>query len=119
MRKRALTPTHHLVVHLTRTTSSAAYAVNRRAAETLLKSMRPISEQVDHALDRPWETGLRIRGVRPLPVILAPVAATTTIGYSDRGDRSLPFRRAVRLFLSRAGKEVARFAKGLAEGFLR
>jgi glycosyl transferase family 25 len=33
MRKRALTPTHHLVVHLTRTTSSAAYAVNRRAAE--------------------------------------------------------------------------------------
>lgn len=119
VRKRALTPTHHLVVHLTRTTSSAAYAVNRRAAETLLRSMRPITEQVDHALDRPWETGLRIRGVRPLPVILAPVAATTTIGYSDRGVRRLPFHRDVRLFLSRAGKEVARFAKGLAEGFLR
>ena len=65
VRKRALTPTHRLVVHLTRTTSSAAYAVNRRAAETMLKSMRPITEQVDHALDRPWETGLRVRGVRP------------------------------------------------------
>jgi glycosyl transferase family 25 len=119
VRKRALTTSHHLVVHLTRTTSSAAYAVNRRAAETLLKSMRPISEQVDHALERPWETGLRVRGVRPLPVVLAPVAATTTIGYSDRSDRSLPFGRAVRLFLSRAGKELRRFANGLAEGFLR
>jgi glycosyl transferase family 25 len=119
VRKRALTPTHHLVVHLTRTTSSAAYAVNRRAAETLLKSMRPISEQVDHALERPWETGLRIRGVRPLPVVLAPVAATTTIGYDDRSRRRLSSGRAVRLFLSRSGKEVRRFANGLAEGFLR
>lgn len=119
VRKRALTPTHRLVVHLTRTTSSAAYAVNRRAAETMLKSMRPITEQVDHALDRPWETGLRVRGVRPLPIVLAPVAATTTIGYSDRGDRSLPFRRAARLFLSRASKEIRRFSNGLAEGFLR
>jgi glycosyl transferase family 25 len=119
VRKRALTATHHLVVHLTRTTSSAAYAVNRRAAKTLLKSMRPISGQVDHALERPWETGLRVRGVRPLPVVLAPVAATTTIGYADRSDRSLPFGRAVRLFLSRAGMELRRFANGLAEGFLR
>lgn len=119
VRKVALTPTHHLVVHLTRTTSSAAYAVNRRAAENLLKSMRPITEQVDHALDRPWETGLRVRGVRPLPVILAPVAATTTIGYADRDGRRLPLGRAVRLFLSRAGKEISRFTNGLAEGFFR
>jgi glycosyl transferase, family 25 len=119
VRKRALTPTHHLVVHLTRTTSSAAYAVNRRAAEILLKSMRPISEQVDHALDRPWETGLRIRGVRPLPIILAPVAEITTMAYGPRGDRSLPFRRAVRLFLSRAGKEISRLVNSLSEGIRR
>ena len=119
VRKRALTPTHHLVVHLTRTSSSAAYAVNRRAAGTLLRTMLPITEQVDHALERPWETGLRVRGVRPLPVALAPVAAPTTIGYDDRGDRSLPFGRAISLFHSRAVKEVRRFANGLAEGFLR
>jgi len=119
VRKRALTQNHHLVVHLTRTTSSAAYVVNRRAAETLLKSMRPISEQVDHALERPWETGLRVRGVRPLPVVLAPIAATTTIGYDDRSRRLLSLRRAVRLFLSRTDKEIRRFANGLAEGFLR
>ena len=117
VRKRALTPTHHLVVHLTRTTSSAAYAINRLAATVLLKAMMPITEQVDHALERPWETGLRIRGVRPLPVVLAPVAATTTIGYDGRHATRLPWKRSLRLFLSRAGKEIRRFASGLSESF--
>jgi hypothetical protein len=92
--------------------------VNRKAAEILLRSMRPITEQIDHALERPWETGLRIRAVRPLPIVLAPVAVETTIGYADRRARLSP-RRAIRLLLSRADKEFRRFANGLAEGILR
>ena len=111
--KRPLSGGHRLVAHLTRTTSSAAYVVNRRAAESLLRSMRPISEQVDHALDRPWETGLRTRGIRPMPVVLAPVAGTSsTIGYQDR-PKSRPLGKAVKLFLSRAKKEISRFGYGL------
>ena len=114
VKKRALGSAHHLVVHLTRTTSSAAYVVNRRAAETLLKSMRPISEQVDHALDRPWETGLRTRGIRPMPVILAPVAHTTsTIDYQGRGKQGRSLGKSLKLFLSRAKKEISRFGCGL------
>jgi glycosyl transferase family 25 len=114
VKKRALGSAHHLVAHLTRTTSSAAYVVNRRAAETLLKSMRPISEQVDHALDRPWETGLRTRGIRPMPVVLAPVAHTTsTIGYQDKGKAHRPLGKSLKLFLSRAKKEICRFGHGL------
>jgi glycosyl transferase family 25 len=114
IKKRALAGGHHLVSHLTRTTSSAAYVVNRRAAETLLKSMRPISEQVDHALDRPWETGLRTRGIRPMPVVLAPVAHTTsTIGYQDRAKTPRPLGKSIKLFLSRAKKEISRFGYGL------
>ena len=113
VKKRELAGGHRLVAHLTRTTSSAAYVVNRRAAETLLKSMRPISEQVDHALDRPWETGLRVRGIRPMPVVLAPVAATTsTIGYQDKQTRR-PLGKSLKLFLSRAKKEICRFGYGL------
>ena len=113
VKKRELVGGHRLVAHLTRTTSSAAYVVNRRAAETLLKSMRPISEQVDHALDRPWETGLRTRGIRPMPVVLAPVAHTTsTIGYQDK-KQGRPPGKAVKLFLSRAKKEISRFGYGL------
>ena len=114
VRKRALAAGHKLVVHLTRTTSSAAYVVNRRAAETLLRSMRPITEQVDHALDRPWETGLRTRGIRPMPVILAPVAHTTsTIGYQDKAKARRPLGKSLKLFLSRAKKEICRFGYGL------
>ncbi len=114
VKKRALGSAHHLVVHLTRTTSSAAYVVNRRAAETLLKSMRPITEQVDHALDRPWETGLRTRGIRPMPVVLAPVAHTTsTIDYQGRGKQGRPLGKSLKLFLSRAKKEISRFGHGL------
>jgi len=116
VRKRALGPSHHLVIHLGRTTSSAAYVVNRRAAQTMLKSMLPISEQVDHALDRPWETGLRVRGIRPMPVVLAPVAtATSTIGYQDRTRANRGLGKSLRLFLSRAKKEICRFGYGLFE----
>jgi len=114
VKKRELAGGHRLVAHLTRTTSSAAYVVNRRAAETLLKSMRPITEQVDHALDRPWETGLRTRGIRPMPVILAPVAGTSsTIGYQDKAKAPRTLGKNMRLFLSRAKKEVCRFGHGL------
>jgi glycosyl transferase family 25 len=116
VKKRALGADHHLVAHLTCTTSSAAYVVNRRAAETLLKSMRPITEQVDHALDRPWETGLRTRGIRPMPVVLAPVAHTTsTIGYQDRAKARRTLGKSVKLFLARAKKEISRFGYGLVE----
>jgi glycosyl transferase family 25 len=114
MKKRKLASGHHLVVHLTRTTSSAAYVVNRHAAETLLKSMFPIVEQVDHALDRPWETGLRTRGIRPMPVVLAAVAHTTsTIGYQDKGKIRRPLGKSLKLFLGRAKKEICRFGYGL------
>jgi glycosyl transferase family 25 len=116
VRKRALGADHHLVSHLGRTTSSAAYVVNRHAAQTLLKAMLPISEQVDHALDRPWETGLRIRGVRPMPVILAPIAtSTSTIGYQDRANARRTLGKTVKLFLSRAKKEISRFGYGLVD----
>ncbi len=109
---RRLAGGHRLCVHLTRTTSSAAYAFNRRAAGVLLRTMLPLSQQIDHALDRPWESGLRVRGVRPMPVRLAPVAATTTIGYADR---KAPKRTNARLFAWRATTETCRFVQAVAE----
>jgi glycosyl transferase family 25 len=119
VRKRRLGGAHHLVVHLTRTTSAAAYALNRHAAETLLRTMRPVTEQVDHALDRPWETGLRIRGIRPMPVTLSAHALVSTIGYTEKEGRDNSPLRLLRLFCFRAGKEIRRFINGLASGFLR
>jgi glycosyl transferase family 25 len=115
VKKRALAAGCYLVAHLTRTTSSAAYVVNRHAAEVLVKTMLPISEQVDHALDRPWETGLRKRGIRPMPVGFAPIAhMSSTIGYQDRPKRR-PLGKSIKLFLSRAKKEISRFGYGLVD----
>ena len=114
IKKRALGGGHILVAHLTRTTSSAGYVVNRLAAETLVKSMLPITEQVDHALDRPWETGLRVRGIRPMPVTFAPIAhVTSTIGYQDKAKAKRPLDKTLKLFLSRAKTEIARFSSAL------
>jgi len=101
-----------LCVHLTRTTSTAGYAINRRAAETLLRALLPMYTQIDHAMDRPWETGLRIRGVRPLPVRLAPLSAVTTLGGKDKKSsrNSNPG-----LVLWRGSNEASRVMNGIAE----
>lgn len=110
---RRLTHDRRLVIHLTRTTSTAAYAVNRRAAEVLIRILRPISEQIDHAIDRPWESGLRIRGVRPLAVGLAPIAYETTIGH--RPAKPLLARRSGSLIWHRAVKEIRRLLQAIGE----
>jgi glycosyl transferase family 25 len=101
-----------LCVHITRTTSTAGYALNRRAAETLLGQLLPMYTQIDHAMDRPWETGLRIRGVRPLPVRLAPLSAVTTLGGKDKKS-SRTSNPA--LLLWRGSTEASRVTNGIAE----
>ena len=117
-KKRLLGLNHHLVIHLTRTTSCAAYAINRRAAEKLLKSALPITEQIDHAIDRPWETGLRIRGVRPMPVKLSVGSQVSTIGY-EKNRENFSIIKSVLLLLVRAKKEIQRFTNSVKECFAR
>jgi hypothetical protein len=51
-----------------------------------------------------------------MPVVLAPVAHTTsTIGYQDKGKARRPLGKSVKLFLSRARKEISRFGYGLVD----
>jgi glycosyl transferase family 25 len=116
VRVRRLSAKHGLCVHLTRTTSTAAYAVTRRAAETFLRELQPMTEQIDHAIDRPWKTGLRVRGIRPTPVTLAPSAHTSAIGYQHRKDRRKREPRTPNAALAwwRTTSEVSRVAHGIA-----
>ncbi len=108
----------HLCVHLTRTTSTAAYMVNRRAAERLVAGLLPMREQIDHAHDRPWETGLRIRGLRPLVARLDETALVTTI-EGNAGPAAPasggPAKRSGRLLIRRTCKEVRRLLWGVGE----
>jgi len=113
---RRLGASHHLVVHLTCTTSAAAYVLNRRAAKTLSATLLPIVEQFDHAMDRPWVSRLRIRGIRPMPAALrSEDAAASTIGYDNRSRR--PFRplKEIRLGAFRAAKELSRLLYAIGE----
>lgn len=106
-----------LCVHLTRTTSTAAYMVNRRAAERLVSTLLPMREPIDHAHDRPWETGLRIRGLRPLVARLAETALTSSIASVSEPTpgANLPAKRSGRLLFARLAKESRRLAWALGE----
>jgi glycosyl transferase, family 25 len=115
VRGRRLAAGRRLCVHLLITTSTAAYAINRRGAETLVRALLPMREPIDHAQDRPWESGLRIRGVRPLVVELAGVARQTTLGYEDRSRERRSLAKNLRLLAYRAGRETRRLLHGLAE----
>lgn len=115
VRGRRLAAGRRLCVHLLMTTSTAAYAIRRRGAETLVRTLLPMREQIDHAHDRPWESGLRVRGVRPLVARLAEVAVETTIGGEDRGRENRTPGKNLRVLAYRAARETRRFLHGLGE----
>lgn len=114
VRGRALAGGRRLCLMLALTSSTAAYAVNRRAAETLVRSLMPMREQIDHALDRPWESGLRIRCVLPRAAGLAGVARQTTLGFADRRTQNRSLRKNLRVYAYRLGREARRLIHGLA-----
>jgi glycosyl transferase family 25 len=59
--------------------SAAAYLVNRKAAAVLVEDLATMRACADHALFTTWKNGLRLRGVTPMAVRLAPQAGVSTI----------------------------------------
>ena len=57
-----------LCVVPTRPTGSAAYVINRSAAGAFLERLLPMVVPYDHAFDRGWALGLRVRAITPWPV---------------------------------------------------
>jgi len=111
LRTQSLGEKHHLTINLTRTTSSAAYAITRTAARTLVNQLLPIKEPFDHALDQGWHSCLRIRGIYPHLVSLLPSATQSTIGYGVRKRQPMPAYAWVQL---RKGiREIRRLFHGL------
>jgi glycosyl transferase family 25 len=68
LRLRGLTEEHALCVNLFRSTGSAGYLLTRHAADAYLARLLPMRLPYDHAFDRGWHFGLRLREVRPLVV---------------------------------------------------
>jgi len=111
LRMQPLGENHHLTLHLSRTTSCAAYAITREAALKLTTHLLPIKEPVDHALDQGWDSNLRIRALYPRLADLLPSATQSTIGYGVRKRQPMPAYAWVQL---RKGiREIRRLFHGL------
>lgn len=111
-------PGHQLAVMLSRVTGSSAYLMNRKAAEAYLHPTRgllPMSLPYDHAFDRAWRYGLKLRLVTPTPCGHDDQVAST-IGAPNQGAPRRKFHWTKRLstYAYRLGNEWQRLLYGLA-----
>jgi glycosyl transferase, family 25 len=82
-----------LVALLQRQTGSAAYLVNRKAAQIYVARLLPMHVPYDHTFDQVWRYGLTLRGVTPLAI--RERAPHSTIGYrTAQGAKKIWYRRA-------------------------
>ncbi|MFM7107705.1 MAG: glycosyltransferase family 25 protein [Planctomycetaceae bacterium] len=95
-----------LGVNLTRSKGSAAYMLNRRAAETFLRRLLPMRLAWDIAFDLEYLWGLRAVAVTPYPVV-ADAEAPTQIQIGIHSCKYGP-ARYLTVFPFRAAVEAAR-----------
>jgi glycosyl transferase family 25 len=107
---RRLTDEFHLSVLWTRLPGAAGYLVNRRAAETYVERLLPIEVGFDHAFDRGWALGIKVRAITPFPAtgLGTPPAKASTIGGPDRPKFKVKGWRKVPTLWWRAKTEVMR-----------
>ena len=108
----ALTPSRRLAIPFAPHSNTAALLFNRDAAERLLRTMRPMVLPYDHALERPWVHGVRLRIVSP-PPCRAEDGSESTIPL-DRDLKIRGFKRWPTL-LGRVRNEAARLAWALGQ----
>lgn len=95
---------HELVGFLARQTGAVAYAVNRKAAQTYVEQLLPMSLPIDVDFDRAWDFDIRFRGVLPFPV--------RTGGHaSDIGSvgQKFPWYRRLGTYARRGLNELQRY----------
>lgn len=111
---RQLSPGRELAIMFFKQTNSAAYLINRRAAQAMLDRLVPMTVPYDHAFDRPWALGLKARMVSPLPVELD-WAQESTIGYLPGDSGKLPWYRRFSTYRYRLATECRRGLHSLSD----
>lgn len=104
---RELSPGRQLAIMFFQQTSSAAYIINRHAAQRMLERLVPMSVPYDHAYDQPWALGLKARMVSPLPIDLD-WGQASTIGYAPADSGKLPWYRRGSTYRYRLMNELRR-----------
>lgn len=98
---------------LSRHTGSAAYLVNRKAAQSYLEHLLPMSLPYDHAFDQGWKLGIKTRLVHPLPTQLD--WAPSTIGDATNRYPKFPWYKRFGTYFYRARTELQRLSYGLGQ----
>lgn len=108
-----LHPPYALAVPLSRHTNANCILFNRRAAQVLVDKLLPMRLPYDHALERAWLFGLKLRVVTPSPCP-SETGLATTIGDRQRlRTFKLPLYRRLPAMVFRLRTELARVGFGL------
>jgi glycosyl transferase, family 25 len=101
---------------LSRCTGASAYLVNRRAAQTYVQGLLPMSLPYDHVFDQGWRFRLKFRLVTPTPC-KHDEAIASTIGATSLTNRSRKFHWTKRLpaFAYRLSNEWRRLVYGVTQ----
>lgn len=104
---------HQLGVMFSRCTGSSAYAINRAAAQRYAEQLLPMQLPYDHAYDRGWVYGLKVRRVFP-EVCVHDDQVESTIG-NPGPSRKFAWNRRWPTYAHRLGTELRRFAHGVSQ----
>jgi glycosyl transferase, family 25 len=110
---------HHLTVMLSQCTAASAYVINRRAAHAYVDNLLPIRLPFDHAFDRAWTLGIRVRRVDPLVAIHDHEVESSSgqVAHADgqaaASDRVFPWHRRLPTYVWRIVNELRRVTHGL------
>ena len=104
---------HQLGVMFSRCTGSSAYVINRTAAQRYVQQLLPMQLPYDHAYDRGWVYGLKVRRVFP-EVCVHDDQVVSTIG-NPGPSRKFPWHRRMPTYAHRLRTEWARLRYGVAQ----
>lgn len=101
-----------LAVPLSRHCNSNSILINRHAARVLLRRLLPMQLPYDHALERAWLFGLKLRVVTPSPCP-ADTGLVSTISPGPRTSRKFPLYQRGPAMAYRLVTELCRFGFGV------
>jgi glycosyl transferase family 25 len=99
-----------LAVPLSRHMNANSILYNRKAAARLIQKLLPMRLPFDHALERAWLFGLKLRVVSPSPC-LADTGLPSDIGYTE--NFKFPVYKRLGCFCFRTRTELSRVLFGL------
>lgn len=105
-----------LAIMLSQCTGASAYMINRRAATVYLSKLIPMTLPYDHAYDRSWALGIKVRLVTPTPCNHDYSFGTTIITHGQQ--RKFKWYQRLPAFGFRLSNELSRVTWAMGQVLL-